>query len=75
MLYMATVSAVCLITSVFMMHSVCNGAPSIHKNLDQIKNATSKKGTEVNGTYKYPLLKNGVFEGDIKISEELIRKY
>ena len=71
----ATVLMTCLIISMIMVHSICNGAPTIANNQDKLNKTASEGGAEMNGTYKYPLLKNGVFEGDIMISEELIRKY
>ena len=70
-----TVLVTCLIVSMIMVHSICNGAPTIANNQDKLNKTASEEGAEMNGTYKYPLLKNGVFEGDIMISEELIRKY
>ena len=73
--YTLSALIICLIASVIVMNSVCNGASAISNSQDQIENTTSDQGAEMNRTYKYSLLKDGVFEGDIVISEELIRLY
>ena len=65
--------ALCAITSAILMQSI-SAVPITGKD-DRVKNELDENA-EKNTSHKYSLLdEDGLFEGDIKISEELIRKY
>ena len=69
------------ITVVMIQQHSTSAAPLISKNQDQNENITNpiedseSLHVKGHGTYKYSLLEDGLFEGDIQISEEEIRLY
>ena len=52
-----------------------SGAPLISKNDTQDTNLINVGGVEINATQNPSLIEDGLFEGDIAISEELIRQH
>jgi len=70
------VSALVLIfmTTDIMLQSV-SGAPLISKNDTQDTNLLKDEGIEINVTQKFSLLEDGLFEGDIAVTEEFIRQH
>ena len=52
-----------------------SGAPLISKNDTQDTNLIIVGGVEINATQISSLIEDGLFEGDIAISEELIRQH
>ena len=61
-------------TTATMLQSV-SGAPLISKNNTQDTNQIKDEGARKNATLKFSLLEDGLFEGDIAITEELIRQH
>ena len=67
-------AALIFMTSAIMLQSV-SGAPLISKNDTNDTNLIMDEGVEKNATQKSSLLEDGLFEGDIVITEDLIRQH
>ena len=67
-------TALVFMTTAIMMQSV-SGAPLISKNDTQDVNMTKDEGAEKNDTQTFQLLEDGLFEGDLAITEEFIRQH
>ena len=70
------VTALVLIFAVTTITVECvSGALLISKNDAQDTNLINDKGFKINATQKSLLLEDGLFEGDIAVTEELIRQH
>ena len=67
-------TALIFATTAIMLQSV-SGAPLISKNDTQDANMTKDEGAEKNDTQTFQLLEDGLFEGDLAITEEFIRQH
>ena len=67
-------TALIFATTAIMLQSV-SGAPLISKNDPQDANMTKDEGAEKNDTQTFQLLEDGLFEGDLAITEEFIRQH
>ena len=63
-----------LVVTTITVESV-SGAPLISKNDTQDTNLINDGGVEINATQKSLLLEDGLFEGDIAVTEEFIRQH
>ena len=72
---MAVTSLVLIFVATTIMLQSVSGAPLISKNDIQDTNLIKDEGIEINAMHNSSLLEDGLFEGDIAVTEELIHQH